>query len=349
MCRPMSTRSQKPNDFADDDDVEIEVVPVAPPVRKPRAINPEVDNVIASGEIQPRSLIVRSTESMRMQAARDDATEPTLLPNLPPPPKSRLKFLWLVAALLPALAAVGLMFIDTTPAAAKQQDTIGIQAAAEMIQTTFDAETRAAQVQVDAIATSSMLRAGIETNAETLADMVRDKDVVLTVQPGEVLEVFQLRDGAQTSLLRLPGDAPALVAPANGKPRIEVRGKGLAVVATAQVTKGATTIGQVVLAAPITLDTVKGRLADQTLGASITGLGSPIVLVPDGGKPSTNVVVPIQTKQQTTGALSLVALIPPPAPVTSSNTVQLARYGCMGLAGLLLVIFLVSLLRSGKG
>jgi hypothetical protein len=342
----MTARRPTANDPVDaGEEFEIEVTPL-PTLRKPRAINPEVDNVIASGEIQPRSLIIRSSDSLTRMPVREDATEPSLVPNMPiAAPRRGLHWLWLAAAIVPAV--LGGMLMTKRPAAAPAPNTMGVQAAAEMIETALDAEGHAAQLRVEAIASSSMLRAGIETDPQTLADMARDKDVVFTLEPGEALEVFQLHDGTRSSMLRMPTAAPAITPATPGKPRLDAHGGALTIVATSQVAKDSKVSGEVSLSIPINLDSIKRRLTDQTLGASLAGLASPVIFVPDSGKSATNVVVAIETKRLETKPVSLVALIATPVAPSGSSFVT-ARYACFGASGLLLLVFLVSLVRSRR-
>src|SRR5689334_22495036 len=109
----------------EDDFVEMHVAPAEPQAqpapaqpRQPRrrASNPQVDDVIHTGEIQPRSMIVRSTDSSpRIEVAKieiqDEKTE-LAAPLAVPAPRSR-SWLLLAAAAIPAAAAVALLFVGS--------------------------------------------------------------------------------------------------------------------------------------------------------------------------------------------------------------------------------------------
>src|SRR5258706_9819809 len=117
----MSTRRQTPTERDGDDEIEIEVSPASaaptngPPMRplpvRRRTPNPVADEHIESGEInEPRSRIIRSSGSMpafemplATPQSQDAFPAPVTNPNLPVAPRrSRLHFLWLIGAIVPA-------------------------------------------------------------------------------------------------------------------------------------------------------------------------------------------------------------------------------------------------------
>ena len=169
----------------------------------------------------------------------------------------------LIAAVAPAIAATALVFADTSSTSSSDnQRTLGLQAAAEMIGTTLDGEARAAQVRVEAIASSSMLRTAIDTDAQTLADMARDKDIVFPVEHGEVLEVVQIRNNTRTTMLRIPATAAKLDPSTSGATRVESHGATVVAVANAPITKpGSGMSGEVVISVPLDLEPIKKRVA----------------------------------------------------------------------------------------
>src|SRR5262249_3504565 len=117
----MASRPSSSSDPAStDDEVEIKIVPAAtPPPRRRRTPNPAVDDVIHSGEIvESRSRVVRASGEMSKVEVSDD-TEPR--PALPAAPRRKLRLLWLVAAIVPGVAAGALLLIDSqaSPAAAQ--------------------------------------------------------------------------------------------------------------------------------------------------------------------------------------------------------------------------------------
>jgi hypothetical protein len=348
----MSTR--QPQD-RDDDDVEVVIVRDPTPAprprqRRPRTPNPVVDEVIHTGEImEPRSHIVRASDSQPVMPkieVREDPTEP-IRPIAPQAPR-RWRVLWLVGAVLAAVGGLGLGFVDTTPPAVADNRAASLTATAEMIGTTFEAEARAALVRATSIATSSMLRAGIETDGPTLADMVRDKDLVVSVDRGEVVEIFQIRDATRSSMLRIPSSAPALQPPTPGTTRFEPRGKGIAVVANAAIDKRESGIGgEVVVSVPVDLAPIKARIAPQT-GSATLALGTASVpLVASSKQPGTDLVLPIDVKTLEPGTLSLHAVleaIPRPAD-PRKRQIKIARAACLGLAAGMVLVFVASLFR----
>jgi hypothetical protein len=340
--------SQAPNP---DDEYQV-VVTAAPPLppRKPRAQNPAVDDMIQSGEITPvpRSLVVRSSSQLPpiREDERDDSTEPVARrPDMAGPKKRQARVAWLVAALAPALAALALQYSKPeTPAAAVR--TAEADSIAELVGTMFDGEARAAQVRADAIATSSMLRAAIQTDASTLQDMAQGKDIVFSIGHGESLEVFQDVQGQRTSLLRLPAGAPAISPPTPGSARIEAHGSAISVVVASMVTPavGGGVGGVVALAAPIDLTRVQDRKLEHLTGVAVVGFGAPIPLggaaAAPGGAP---ISVPITTSLAKGPALTIIATLAAP-PAGNEHLIDELRYVCAGLATLFVIMFGVSLL-----
>ena len=344
-------RTPTPRDF---DEPEIEVTPRAdltprtdvsppspvrsrtaagtPPIRPARQRRNPADEVIESGEIpEKRSLVVRSTTTATDWS--DDATEISAIPAQP----RRRHVVWLAAAIACGIAAAVLL-LRGKPGVASSA---ALESRAEMIGTTLDGEARAAMVRVEAIAASPVLRAAIETDPSTLADMARDHDVVFPLQRGDVIEVFQVTGETRTLMLRLPAGARPLVPPAAGQTRIEAHDHGVVVVANAPVTKGVAGVaGELVLSTPIDLAPVASRISEHASGAVLEGLGEPIVLLAGGATP--NVTLPITTTSPVAGALALAASVPLP---TQDRTYA---WACMGAALLLLSIFAVSAVRARR-
>ena len=373
----MNERRPTPN--PDDDEPEMEIVPMAAPLRPtPRRRSGLAEEPIESGEItERRSLIIRTQP--RIDVVADPRTRapsvevdalgtqpmplgtPTTLPmHVPTPPpmyvtpvpmqmpmqtlpaaptKSR-GWVWLLAALVVAGAGVATYTVKPTIAAV---NTDSLKATAALIGTTIDGEVRGVQVRAEAVATSSMLRAGIVTDAQTLADMARDKDMVFPVKDGETLEVFQIADGKRTSMLRVPANGTAIESPLAGKNQLEARiGDVLTVISTAKVASPEASIGgEVALSAPIDLAAIRARLADQVEEAVITGLAIPIVLVKSKGVKGNVVTLPVASSVAD-AKLEFSAIVRPN--VATSSLPQI-RLGVFGLAGLFALLFLVSLLR----
>ncbi len=308
-----------------------------------RARARSADDVIESGEIvERRSLVIRS-QPVPVVEWNDAPTEITATPLQVrrPPPAVRL------AALAGAIVfgIAGIVFaLRARPDSSNVQ---ALEARADMLATTIDGDARAAMVRAEAIASNPVLRAGVETDAATLLDMAHDSDVVFPIKGAEVVEVFQVKDGARASMLRLPKGAAALQPPAVGKTKL-VAGEGeLLVIADAQVanrSNGKASLGEVALAVPIDLNAVRKRVAPSVTGATLVGLGAPVTLVPStNGGAGTHVKLPIDTEGKAPLTLdATVAVATPPASAAngSSSKLKAVRYAFFGLAGLLLLVFL---------
>lgn len=314
----------------------MEVAPLAQPIVPTRRTpNPVVDNVIHSGEIAPRSMIIRTT-AQNIPVERAVAE--------PPAPRRRLGWLWLVAAIVPALAVV-ILTLAPPKLGRVELPTTDVAAVAELVGSTFDDAARAAQVRAETIASSSMLRAGIETDAQTLDDMTKDKDVVFPIAANESLEVIQLRNGASTPLLRLPKTAAELPPPPANGARLEVHSKVPTVVVAAKVSTQSNQVGgQLVLAAAVDLARIKTHVPARALSMSITGLGAPIEL---GGTPNQpegdKISLPIKTGVAAAN-LQLVAVLAAAPPEQMPTWYRTARGLGAAVALLFVVLFLVSLL-----
>lgn len=194
--------------------------------------------------------------------------------------------------------------------------------------------------RAEGFAGTPVLEAGIMTDAATVNDVVKT-EYRLKTRPGETLELFQVRDGSVTALVRVPPDGQPIIISNEGKrARVENR-KGLAVVVSAKVAPyKATPELSGLLAVAATVDTSKLTLAAQTLEANLVGAGPPIPLVPKRGSGERIMVpVPLDAKWQT-GDLSLHAV-----PVTSAyhaGWVLPLRYGALGLGVVFLCTFLVA-------
>ena len=323
-----------------DDEPEMEIIPMRAPL--PRRRSNAVDEPIESGEIDGsrRSLIIRSQSQPSMPTMPIGTIAPPVQAARPQAPtRSRLFVLWLVLALVAGAAGLVVpMFVKpaTAPNAAN------LEPIASLIGSTIDGEARAAQVRIDAVATSSMLRAAIVTNAETLADMARDKDLVFPVKDGERLEVFQIDGGKRVSMLRVPANAAPIETLSPGDALLEARLDGLAVVVSAKVTAPSSDItGEVALQVPIDLGAVKDRLAAVVDEGIVMGLAIPLVVVKSTGVRGNVVSVPIATKISD-AKLSLSAIV---RPAKAASSLGAVRLGAFGLAGLFAVLFLVALLR----
>jgi hypothetical protein len=343
--------SQTPNP---NEDYEVVVAEAPPRPRKPRAQNPAVDDVIQTGEIAPRSTVVRSSSRPIAIADRDDDTEPVQSRTFSPPivvtrSKKIPPIVWLVAAVAPVLAAIALRAAHPTPSKPAQITSAPeADALAQLAGTLFDGEAKATKARADAIATSSMLRAGIQTDAKTLQNMANDKDVVFPLNAGESMEVFQGTGASHVAMLSLPPNAEQLVVPPEGTAQLRVHGTTVEVVVGAAIsTTSGTSGGELALAAPIDLKSLQGRGGKLT-AIALTGGGTPIDLGGGAAAPGGRVITaPISTTFAKGPSLAIAATVAAAASADSgSEVLDKAGYACAALATLFLIMFAVSLFRK---
>jgi hypothetical protein len=200
-------------------------------------------------------------------------------------------------------------------------------------------------VRAEAIASSSMLRAAILTDTQTLTDMARDNDITFPHGPGESIAVIQVSKDGRKTLLKIPTDTTELAAPPVGTARIERGPQGVYVVVDAPVTaQNGTAAGEIALRSPIDLTRIQKRAYEHLTGVALTGFGPPISL---GGGVALANGAPITAQVSTTvsaPALAVTAMVAQPPADTGDSLIKGLRYGCAGLATLLLLIFGVSLL-----
>src|SRR5688572_18338782 len=129
------------------------------------------DDVIESGEIETdrRSLVIRS-QKLPAVDWNEGPTELSVPALVAVPRKRNWRMLLLAGAIVLGIAAVALVLRAKPDGTAVN----ALEARAEMIGSTLDGEARAVLVRAEAMATSPMLRAAVETDASTLANMARD-------------------------------------------------------------------------------------------------------------------------------------------------------------------------------
>jgi hypothetical protein len=303
-----------------------------PPLTRP-ARRPSVDEGIESGEIvDRRSLVIRSQPIPALEW--NDA--PTEISATPLPPRVRP---WRMAAVggAIALAVLAVMFAVRSGPDASKIDALGSRA--EMVARTVDGDANAAIVRAEAIAASPVLRAAIVTDANTMVDLARSRDLTLSLRDHDVLEIYQLRGAKRLLLLRLPATAAPLEPLAAGTARIESRSDRLVVVASATIQSAATpdgrstVAGQLVLSTPVDLNKVSKRIAEQASGAQLVGLKNAIVLKPSASAP--NVTIAIPAKTPAAGTISLAAVVP----IGASNS--LFAWLCITLSAGLFATFVI--------
>ncbi|HEY5927826.1 MAG TPA: serine/threonine-protein kinase [Kofleriaceae bacterium] len=290
-----------------------------------------------------------SSTSTSAEMAATLATPP---PSMAPKKKSGLG--WLLAALLVGGTGAALLVVEPKPSdatvASNDAARKTLEEAAAKLAALLDTQTQASRMRAEGIGSLPMLRAAIETDAATLKDMVKDRDVLFKAEPNEVLEIFQVRDGNPSTMLRIPEDAPAIKPLGEAATRIETDGTRVhLIVGTPVVNQKNVNEGVIALSVPVDLTSVKTLIAPHTNAAALVGLDKPIVLA-GTAVPASPVSFPIKTAATTKiDGLSLAAAVDSPAAVAAkaaSPTFAYARFACWGLAGLLLVMFAVSRARK---
>src|SRR5258706_15377119 len=126
------------------------------------------------------------------------------MPAAGPASRSRPRIAWLVgAALAGALAASTTIAESMIVKSDMKSARAAIEGDAERIALVIDAAARSAHARADGFATSPMLRNAIETDAATVRDIFVNEMAFVPAR-GEVIELFQIRDGKPVSLVRLP-------------------------------------------------------------------------------------------------------------------------------------------------
>ncbi|HEX7843401.1 MAG TPA: serine/threonine-protein kinase [Kofleriaceae bacterium] len=264
------------------------------------------------------------------------------------PVTRRSRALWLVGAVLAGAAAVAFTMADKAMSGSNDQATVAaLTADVEKLAATLDSAARSAHLRADGIATTPMLRQAIETDAATLADLA-NTEMVFTADHGEVLEVFQFRGERATSLLRIPKTALS-VQPLKGRiTQFRSDGKSVNLAASAPISGYSAGIsGGLVISSPIDLSAIQRSLAEHASRATLTGLGSEIALIgPSDGAtaPPLTLAVPSSGDWNAKGT-TVVAV---PKPTSGLAWAGQARVMSGGLAALLLVGFVVSLVRRPR-
>jgi hypothetical protein len=258
-----------------------------------------------------------------------------LQPALPAVPVRRRAWLWLVPALLAGAAGAALMLVPPQLAQGAPK-TAELEHDAEQQAAALHATASAAALRVEGVASSPMLRAAIETDTATLEDMARDGSVIKP-QAGEVIEIFQLRDGQPASLLRVPASASAVTHVVGAPARLVATSTGTTIVVSAPVTRTSGTVGgSVALAVPIDVRALAPHVGDHAIDVRLSGAGTDVILGDHDGA-GVERTFPVRSKL---AQLSLVAVVG--SPLVASQPYTLAAIGCLAAAGLFLLLFLVA-------
>jgi serine/threonine protein kinase len=281
---------------------------------------------------------------------RDSAPIPFAIPPtdaaiavaLPPPPPHRTSIAWLVTAIVAAAAGAALLVVD--PKTTADPNIAIVQGDADKLTAAIESATHAAQLRVDGLAQTPMLRAGVETDIATVNDMFKN-EFSLKLSPGDAFALLQKHDGVLATMLQVPPDIGLDVRP-DHQPRLHVLSSGLLVVVSSPVTaQNGTEIGAVALGTPIDLGPLKQQLGSHTNAAELHGLAAPVVLVaPHGlGTPTT---IPLAFPKELGITATLSATLP--VVVAPNRTVVMVRLACWALAAILAIAYFVNLLRTRR-
>jgi len=281
---------------------------------------------------------------------RDSAPIPFAIPPtdaaiavaLPPPPRHRTSIAWLVTAIVAAAAGAALLVLD--PKTTADPNIALVQGDADKLTAAIESATRAAQLRVDGLAQTPMLRAGVETDVATVNDMFKN-EFSLRLLPGDAFALLQKHDGQLATMLQVPADIGITVRP-DHLPRLHVLKSGLEIVVSSPVTSATgTEIGAVALGSPIDLGPLKQQLASHTNAAELRGLAAPLVLVTSHGT-GTSTTIPLAFPKELGLTATLAATLP--VVVAPNQTVVMVRLACWALAGILAIGYFVNLLRTRR-
>jgi len=266
---------------------------------------------------------------------------------LPDAPPRRASVAWLVAAIVAAVAGGALLVAAPKPVTGAQDpNVLLVKGDAEKLAAAIEAATHAARLRADGLAQAPMLRAGVETDAATVADMM-SHEFSLKLDPGEHFELLQHHDGKLALLLALP-DKTELSVRADHQPRLQVaNGKVRVIVSTPVTSQRGDDAGAVALATPIDLGPVATQLGGHVTTAELRGLDGPVTLV--AGTPAGPVTeLPLNLPKELGVTAILAATLPPMVAAEPVQTFAWVRLGCWGLAGILAVLYFVNLLRARR-
>lgn len=237
-------------------------------------------------------------------------------------------------AVLVAGGGTALPMVWTQPVAGDAMPKL--QMDADRLAAAIDSATSAAKTRAKELATTPLLRAGIETDAATIQDLAKNEALFMPVN-GETIEIFQLRDGGPASILRTPASAAALQPATEEGVRVDTDGHAVTIVASALIQKQDTKPGGVLIVArPCDVAAIAQALGEHVEGAQLVGLAKPVVLVPSKGSGSE-----VKLSLGKGSPLALSAVIAGPGGGGPNPDAIAARYAAWGTGAALLLLFLV--------
>ncbi len=289
------------------------------------------------------------------EGAATAAATPAAAPTMPiKKAKSKAGLFLLAVGIIAVGAGVALKLTDTGAGAKADSEpdpaaVAAVQADADKLGAALDGEAHAARLRADTIATTPMLRAAIETDAATVKDMAASEHLFTQPKPGEVLEVYQLKNDKLASLLRVPEGAPPLAAGSgSGALRVDSDGQAVTVVATAPITaQSGAVAGAITVASAVDLTAIKRGIAEHALGATLLGRAKPLELAKPS-RPGATVTLHVPTSKDIAGGEITLSAVLAPGVAAKKNPYGTISYAFLGIGGALLLLYLGSLLRARR-
>jgi hypothetical protein len=254
--------------------------------------------------------------------------------------RRRASFASLVVAVAAGVIALGVGVGERLAKGTAERDAArAIAADAERLASTIDGALRSTRLRADGIASAPMLRAAIETDAPTMRDLI-DHELSLPVGKGETIEIFQVHKASSTSLVRVPASAAPLAPLQGHETRLDVVGGELLLTASAPI-NGYKASGALAIATPVDVDVIRQAIAVHAAHAALTGLGRELALVDAPSDRPTGSEVSFAVPSADFGPASLT-LVATPFASGGTSWLALVRYVCCGLAGSMLVVFVIS-------
>lgn len=250
-----------------------------------------------------------------------------------------------IAAVLAGGVALGAELLERTMRAdAARTGASALQGAAQRAAELLAVTAHAARLRLDGVATAPMLRAAIGTDTATVADLINN-EMLFTANPGEALEVFQVRGDHPTSLLRIPASAAPL-SWLKGRESDAAAAGGVLSVSVSSPVAGydGAVVGGLVLTTPVDLSSLRDALTGHVTAASLRGLEEEIRLVEEaGGSGAKRAELAVPMKGDWRGErIWLVAAERAPRALPWGSPV---RYAFGGAAVLLMIGFFARALR----
>jgi serine/threonine-protein kinase len=300
-----------------------------------------------------------------VEAPPPTASSPNLITQTKPvelpvqPKRKRAGWLWLAAAVLAGGAGVAMQVVGRGGSSTSGQQTATndsataiLQADSEKLANAIDGEVRAAHLRAEGLASSPVVRAGIETDAATIRDLAQNEHI-FTPKEGESLQIFQVADGKLRPLVQIPDKAqPVAPVEANGT-RLETDGTSITIIAGTPVQKQDGSVGgALALATRMDLGSFKQTLGQHALAATLVGLDKPVVLAESSQSGGTALMVPVPVdKTLKPWPISLQAMVSAPtatATARSGGGSGMVSYAFLGIGGVLLVLYVGTLIRGRR-